>query len=75
MTSAMPRTLAWPLRGRGRGETHLSLYDGTMLLGHITERNGRCTASTWPDERHLGEFRNRKAAANAISAAHAEMRK
>ena len=54
-------------------ERHLlSLYDGRTLLGHILEQDGHCSAITWPDELRLGEFANRKAAAAAIGAFHAE---
>ena len=45
-----------------------SIYDGRNLLGHVREEGGRCRASTWPDGRDLGEFPNRKAAADAIGA-------
>ncbi len=50
-------------------ELHLSVYDGSRLLGHILERDGVRTATTWPHERLLGQFPTRKAAADAISAA------
>jgi hypothetical protein len=50
----------------------LSVYDGQRLLGHVLESPGRCTARSWPDEIHLGEFRNRREAADAISAAAAQ---
>jgi hypothetical protein len=46
----------------------LSVYDGRNLLGHVREEGGRCRATTWPDGRDLGEFPNRKAAADAIGA-------
>lgn len=57
-------------------ETHdLSVYDGTTLLGHIRERDGLRTATTWPDRRPLrGPFPTRKAAMQAIGEAHARSR-
>ncbi len=50
-------------------ELRLSVYDGSRLLGHILERDGVRTATTWPNEHLLGHFRTRKAAADAIGAA------
>ena len=47
----------------------LAIYDGRELLGHVREEGGRCRATT-SDGRELGDFLNRKAAANAISEAH-----
>ena len=50
-------------------DADLSLYDGTTCIGHIRERERVCPASTWPEERQLGEFPTRKTACDAISAA------
>ena len=47
----------------------LAIYDGQTCIGHIEERNGIRTATSWPDERALGTFTTRKAACDAIGAA------
>ncbi len=51
----------------------MSVYDGTTCMGHIREEVGRRTATTWPDERDLGVFSTRKAAADAISKAYQKL--
>jgi hypothetical protein len=58
-----------PARVEDEGEIFMSVYSGRVLLGHILEHEGRCTARTWPAEVDLGEFRNRREAADAVSAA------
>src|SRR5688500_17920834 len=50
--------------------SELSVYNGTICIGHIREELGQRTATTWPDEHALGVFSTRKAAADAISKAH-----
>jgi hypothetical protein len=45
---------------------HLSIYDGTDRIGMVIERHGRCDAFDVHGN-HLGEFKKRKAAADAVS--------
>ena len=57
-------------RGDAAASRHeLSIYDGRALLGHVREEGSRCHAITWPDGRDLGDFPNRKSAADAIGEA------
>ena len=54
-----------------RSRHDLSIYDGRTLLGHVREEGGRCRATT-SDGRDLGDFPNRKSAADAVGKAQQE---
>ena len=50
--------------------TAIAVYDGREPLGFIHETgDGRHHAIAWPDDRKLGAFKTRKAAADAITRA------
>jgi hypothetical protein len=63
MASRRPRT-------RDSGPHILSVYDGSLLLGHIHERGRTCEARRWPDGTLIGVYPNRRSAADAIGAVH-----
>ena len=48
----------------------ISVYDGTICIGHIAQRGREHGARSWPSEVDLGTFKTRREAADAISAAH-----
>jgi hypothetical protein len=50
------------------------VYDGTRMIGRIVQRGRECTAFAWPSDVLIGEYANRQAAADAISAADAVTR-
>lgn len=55
-------------------DCELSVFDGSICIGHISECANRRTATTLPEERNLGAFPTRKAAEDSISHARRENR-
>jgi hypothetical protein len=50
-------------------ESFVSVYAGTVCIGHIAQRGREHVALSWPNEVDLGTYPTRKAAADAVSAA------